>query len=128
MQNSTPHTATEDIVKATNVKPFQAFLGQYDESSLEVQAAEFLMHIRKATLADIPALMAMEKNAATAAHWKIAHYETLFAEQAGRAVLLLENENGIHGFIAGQTDGREWEIENVVVAESLQQQGWGAKL
>jgi [ribosomal protein S18]-alanine N-acetyltransferase len=86
------------------------------------------MRIRLATPADLPALMALEKCAATAAHWSAEQYETVFAGEAPfRAVLIIE-EDGVQGFIAGRALGEEWEIENIAVAGSARRRGLGTRL
>jgi len=77
--------------------------------------------------------MAIEKDAATAAHWTIGHYRDMFSEKGPpRTVLVLvdenENQKGVHGFLVGRSVGKEWELENVVVAEASRRQGWGARL
>jgi ribosomal-protein-alanine acetyltransferase len=87
------------------------------------------MRIRRATLADIPALMALEKHAATAAHWSLRQYETAFsAEAPWRVVLILEEEAGVQAFIAGRGLGEEWEIENIAVAGRARRRGLGTRL
>jgi ribosomal-protein-alanine N-acetyltransferase len=75
--------------------------------------------IRSAALDDVPAILAIEQQAASAAHWLSEGYEkrintgvVLVAEQAGK----------LHGFVCAKAVAAEWEIENVVVAtESLRQ-------
>jgi ribosomal-protein-alanine acetyltransferase len=87
------------------------------------------MRIRRATLADIPALMALEKHAATAAHWSLQQYETAFsAEAPSRVVLILEEEAGVQAFIAGRALGEEWEIESIAVAGPARRRGLGTRL
>src|SRR5271167_2996547 len=87
------------------------------------------MRIRRATHADIPALMALEKQAATAAHWSLQQYETAFSGEApSRVVLIVEEEAGVQGFIAGRALGEEWEIENIAVAEPARRRGLGTHL
>jgi ribosomal-protein-alanine N-acetyltransferase len=87
------------------------------------------MRIRRATLADIPALMALEKHAATAAHWSLQQYETAFsAEAPSRVVLILEKEAGVQAFITGRALGEEWEIENIAVAGPVRRRGLGTRL
>jgi ribosomal-protein-alanine acetyltransferase len=87
------------------------------------------MRLRHATAADIPELMALEKLAATAAHWSMKQYETVFsAESPWRAVLIIEEEAGVQGFIAGRALDKEWEIENIVVAQPARCRGLGTCL
>ena len=84
------------------------------------------MQVRAATPADLPALLALEGDSAAAAHWSEAEYRRLFAE-AARVVLVIE-EDSVQGFIVGRDLGPEWEIENIVVASSVQRRGLGTQL
>jgi len=84
------------------------------------------VQVRTAISADLPALLALESSAISAAHWSQAEYQRLFAE-AGRAVLVIE-EDAVQGFIVGRDLGPEWEIENIVVAGSEQRRGLGTRL
>jgi ribosomal-protein-alanine N-acetyltransferase len=87
------------------------------------------MQIRRATPADIPAMMALEKRAATAAHWSVEQYETAVANQApARVVLVIEEEAGIQGFIVGKALDEEWEVENIAVAGPARCRGLGTRL
>jgi ribosomal-protein-alanine acetyltransferase len=87
------------------------------------------MRIRHATAADIPDLMALEKDAAPAAHWSMKQYETAFSgEPPSRVILIVEEEPGVQAFIAGRTLDKEWEIENIVVAASVRRHGFGTRL
>jgi [ribosomal protein S18]-alanine N-acetyltransferase len=86
-------------------------------------------HIRPATAADIPAMMALEKHAATAAHWSATQYEAAFSSEGPfRVVLIIEEGIGIEGFIAGRELGNEWEIENIAVASPARRRGLGNRL
>jgi ribosomal-protein-alanine acetyltransferase len=87
------------------------------------------MLIRRGTPADIPDLMALERQSPAAAHWSREQYRTAFsAEAPSRVLLILEEDGAIEGFIAGIALDKEWEIENVVVAESVRRCGFGTKL
>lgn len=88
------------------------------------------MRIRRAILADIPAILTLEKQAATAAHWSVQQYETaLLGEGPQRVVLIVEvQETGLHGFIVGKSLQQEWEIENMVIAAHVQRRGLGSRL
>lgn len=87
------------------------------------------MPIRRATATDIPDLMALEKQAATAAHWSAQQYEAAFSREPPlRLVLILEQETGAQGFIMGRMLDKEWEIENIVVAGPARRRGLGTRL
>lgn len=87
------------------------------------------MLIRRGTPADIPDLMAIERQSATAAHWSREQYETAFsAEAPSRELLVLEEDGGIQGFVAGRALSKEWEIENIVVSEPVRRRRFGSLL
>jgi ribosomal-protein-alanine N-acetyltransferase len=81
--------------------------------------------IRTAALVDVPAILALERQAIGAAHWTLDQYHKL----VGSGVVLVAEEPGkLCGFIAAQTVAGEWEIENVAVAAELVRRGIGTKL
>ena len=87
------------------------------------------MVIRRSTPADIPDLMALERQAPAAAHWAREQYQNIFAADApSRVLLILEEDTGIQGFIVGRALDKEWEIENVVVSEAVRRRGFGSRL
>jgi ribosomal protein S18 acetylase RimI-like enzyme len=112
------------------------------------------LRIRPATPADIAAMMALEKLSATAAHWSIAQYKEIFETArsirapissvlggrrdacqtasetpALRLALVVEDQSGgIQGFAVARVLGREWELENIVVADQAQRRGLGTRL
>jgi len=88
-----------------------------------------LLHVRPATSADIPALMALEKRAVTASHWSLEQYEAAFSETGpDRIVIVIEEECGVRGFLVARAVDREWEIENVAVAGPVRRRGLGTRL
>jgi ribosomal-protein-alanine N-acetyltransferase len=93
--------------------------------------------IRDAIAADIPRVISLEKESASAAHWTEADYTRVgAAEDRGshltmQIALVAESqdaENGVVGFLIARAVGRDWEIENIVVANGHQRQGIGSKL
>ena len=91
------------------------------------------MKVRPATAADLPAMQAIEKHAATAAHWTDADYRKIFDAPAlstdwRRIALVLEEEGSVKGFLVAQTVGGEWEIENVAIAPDARRRGLGTRL
>lgn len=85
--------------------------------------------ILPATVADLPAMMALEKRAATAAHWSAEQYEALFcASGPGRVALILWEEPDLQGFVIARVAGKEWEIENIAVAGPARRRGLGTRL
>jgi [ribosomal protein S18]-alanine N-acetyltransferase len=85
------------------------------------------VNIRAATAADVPAMMALERHAVTAAHWVESDYQRLFTPASGRLLLVLE-EAEVEGFIVARGMGTEWEIENIAVAGPARRLGLGARL
>jgi ribosomal-protein-alanine N-acetyltransferase len=89
--------------------------------------------IRAATSNDLPAMMALERHAATAAHWSAEQYEALFnASSARRFVLIIQDETQqekqIHGFVVARPVEAEWEVENIAIAGPARRRGLGARL
>jgi ribosomal-protein-alanine N-acetyltransferase len=85
--------------------------------------------IRPATAADLPAMMVLEKNAATAAHWSIERYEDLFrTTEPNRVALILSEENEVQAFVVARVVRNEWEIENIAVAGAARRRGRGMRL
>jgi ribosomal-protein-alanine N-acetyltransferase len=87
------------------------------------------MRIRRATATDVPAMIALERTAATAAHWSAEQYQIAFSDQVpSRVVLVIEEEAVVQGFIAGRALDGEWEIENIAIAEPARRRGLGTRL
>lgn len=86
--------------------------------------------IRPVTAADIPAIIAIERNATSAAHWSEAAYHDVFKSSAPpRIALVREHEDGtLLGFVIARINGEECELENIVMAGSARRQGVGSKL
>jgi [ribosomal protein S18]-alanine N-acetyltransferase len=76
--------------------------------------------IRSARLDDLPAILATERQAASAAHWPADEYERLL--KAG-VVLVAEQAGKLCGFVSAKAVAGEWEIENFVVATEFLRQG-----
>lgn len=87
------------------------------------------MQIRPATTADITLLLNVERNAAAAAHWSPEQYQAAFSSQGlARIILVIEDEAGLQGFIAGRAVGEQWEVENLAVAATARRRGFGERL
>jgi [ribosomal protein S18]-alanine N-acetyltransferase len=85
--------------------------------------------IRLATEADIPALIDLERQSPTSAHWSEEQYRSFFSEQP-RLLLLghLAGNNRPAGFLVAHQIATEWELENIVVAPAEQRKGLGRQL
>ena len=87
------------------------------------------LSIRPATVNDLPSMIAIEKHAATAAHWSAAQYELLFRSFAPpRVALIIQEEACVHGFVVARAVGGEWEIENIAVSGQARKRGLGTRL
>jgi ribosomal-protein-alanine N-acetyltransferase len=85
------------------------------------------LQIRPATTADAPVLLALEREAPTAAHWSPRQYESAL-QSSERLVLVLDEGPSTRGFLVARVTGREWELENIVIAPQFQRQGHGMHL
>src|SRR3954471_24943886 len=91
------------------------------------------MLIRHANSDDLPAMQALEKHAATAAHWTATDYQKIFDSPElqtdwRRIALVIEEDGKVQGFLVAQTVGGEWEIENVAIAPDARRRGLGTRL
>ncbi|MFZ0799631.1 MAG: ribosomal protein S18-alanine N-acetyltransferase [Terriglobales bacterium] len=80
--------------------------------------------IRSAALNDVPAILAIERHAPSAAHWTPEQYNQLL----GSGVVLVaeqaaEEGRKLCGFVCVKAVANEWEIENVVVAAAFLRRG-----
>ena len=88
--------------------------------------------IRSAALNDVPAILAIERQAPGAAHWTSEQYNKLLgsgvvlvAEQAAEQAAEQTPEQGgkLCGFVCAQRVANEWDIENVVMAAAFLRHG-----
>ncbi len=87
------------------------------------------LSIRAAAPGDLPAMMALEQQAATAAHWSGEQYAALFSvADSGRVALVVSDDSGIQGFVIAHVVRDEWEIENIAVAGAVRRCGLGTRL
>ena len=86
------------------------------------------MVVREATPADVPAILALDGQAPSAAHWGRAEYQRIVAEPTGRVVLIAEKDHSVEGFLVARRLGPEWELENIAVANSYRRRGVGTIL
>jgi ribosomal-protein-alanine N-acetyltransferase len=88
------------------------------------------VRVRGARGADLDAVVALERAAATAPHWGVGVYAEIVAGQgAPRCLFVAEREDGVVGFAVGMTgpDGVA-ELESVVVAATARRAGIGRAL
>jgi len=102
------------------------------------------LNVRLATAADIPAMIDMERQCETAAHWTEGQYLSALpacgAALTSRLVLIVDEEeqalvgacsrrkSTLAGFLVARHQGPEWELENVVVAAASRRKGLGTRL
>jgi ribosomal-protein-alanine acetyltransferase len=88
------------------------------------------VHIRSATVADIPSIIKLELQSATAGHWTEKQYRQAFQRgEPTRLVLVAEDsETSPAGFLVAQHLAAEWELENIVVAPTARRKGTGKRL
>jgi [ribosomal protein S18]-alanine N-acetyltransferase len=87
--------------------------------------------IRRASPADLHAIITLDRESPTAAHWSQAQYDAILnaPHATGRLILVAETDNKVTGFIVAHTaNTEEWELESIVVAESSRRRGIGCKL
>jgi ribosomal-protein-alanine N-acetyltransferase len=87
------------------------------------------LSVRAAISTDLPDMMALERHAATAAHWSVRQYQALFeAPEAGRVAMIVQEENRVQGFLVARSLAAEWEIENIAIAAPARRRGLGTRL
>jgi len=83
-----------------------------------------MLTFRTGTPADIPAIVALERQSEAAAHWNDQNYASLFtADGPRRLVLITESEGAAVAFVVARVVGSEWDVENIVVAAQMRRQG-----
>jgi [ribosomal protein S18]-alanine N-acetyltransferase len=94
------------------------------------------LRIRRAALADVPAMINLERQASTSAHWSVQQYEAMFVTSRGpqpseRFAWVVEDESEhfeVLAFLVAHRMDAEWELENIVVAGSSRRRGVGTLL
>ena len=95
----------------------------------EIPSAISIAIVRKASVADIPAMMGLTYNLPTASQWSEAQYFELFAPNSPtRLALVIEQESSLLGFLIARSSREEHEIENIAISTLSQRQGLGTKL
>jgi tRNA threonylcarbamoyladenosine biosynthesis protein TsaB len=120
----------EEIISAEDLEA--NYIRRSDAEIFSRLGSLLMPKVRPATAADIPAIMELEKDAATAAHWSGAQYEALLAEDISdgpsRLSFVVEEEGAILGFVVAHQITGEWEIENLVIREAAHRRGLGRHL
>ena len=87
------------------------------------------MTIRRATVRDIPRLIAIAQQSDSAGHWTVRQYEQALTESPPlRVVLVLQQGVEILGFAVAAEIAHEWELENIAVCASVRRLGYADRL
>src|SRR4051794_32148443 len=87
------------------------------------------MKIRRASRADLAAILAIEQQCPTIAHWPEAEYTQAIENVAARrTVLIAEDDGQVLGFAVSRVIDHEWELENIAVTPERQKKGIGQAL
>ena len=101
-------------------------------SPAEGQESSASYSIRPATAADLPQIIAIERDIPSAAHWPQSTYLEIFHQRGPTRIALLASEErsacGIGGFVIARLAAGECELENVFVAQKGQGHGLGLRL
>lgn len=85
--------------------------------------------IRSSTPFDCTAILKIERECPTAAHWSEDAYQQLWGNpQADRVGFVAEAAGEVVGLLVAREIAGEWELENVAVAETAQHRGVGTAL
>ncbi|MGA8501635.1 MAG: GNAT family N-acetyltransferase, partial [Candidatus Sulfotelmatobacter sp.] len=109
------------------------------------------VRVRRASAADVPAIMDLERHSPAAGHWSRNQYQALFAatdrktdqrtdQKSERFAWVAEDDGaaqprrippatpGILAFLIAHRLGAAWELENIVVAAAARRRGIGQRL
>jgi ribosomal-protein-alanine acetyltransferase len=98
----------------------------------EDQESSASYSIGPATAADVPQIIAMEREIPSAAHWPQSAYLAIFDQSSPTRIALLASEEesacGIYGFAIARVAAGECELENIFVAAKAQGHGLASRL
>ena len=83
--------------------------------------------IRVASSSDVTAILQIDRDSPTAAHWPESSYRAAI-NQAERLALVAEESGQVLGFLVASIATAEWELENIAVSGAAQRQGIGRAL
>ena len=85
--------------------------------------------IRPAIVEDVSAILKIEPQTGSTAHWTEEKYREIFEKETPRRIALVaEDESGVQGFAVIQLVHQECEVENLVVALEMRRRGVGKLL
>ena len=80
------------------------------------------MRLRSATVADVPVILAIQRETPSLSQWTQRQYEDIFAPNSRRIAAVMEEESVV-GFVVAHEASQEWEIENIAVTASARRRG-----
>src|SRR6185437_4300009 len=86
-------------------------------------------HLRRATAADIPSVIALERDVPDLVHWSEQIYQAAFQPGAAeRHLWVIEDGGQLRAFLMARFSGAECELENLVVANQHRRRGLASQL
>jgi ribosomal-protein-alanine acetyltransferase len=110
----------------------EKLVGKFDtlfpQGAIELRPAR--AEIRPASKLDIPQMINLAKDSASAAQWPETAYQRIFEENpATRLAFTLQGrDRTVEGFAVASLAGEDCELENIVVAAGRRRAGWGKRL
>ena len=83
--------------------------------------------VRTALRSELAAIVEIEQQSPTAAHWQIGDYERAI-QDSGHLVLVASREEQVLGFLVASIATQEWELENIAVVLNARRRGIGRDL
>jgi ribosomal-protein-alanine acetyltransferase len=85
--------------------------------------------LRRATLADVPSIVELERSVPNLVHWSEQSYKNIFQPGAPeRIFLVIEDNDELQAFLVARLSGAECELENLVVADQHRRRGLASQL
>ena len=85
--------------------------------------------IRRATVGDVPAMLAVSREAPTSASWGESSYRDMFNPGPPERIALVSGHGRVlAGFVVARVNAEDCELENVVVSRAARRRGIGSKL
>jgi [ribosomal protein S18]-alanine N-acetyltransferase len=85
--------------------------------------------LRRATLADVPSIIVLERSVSNLVHWSEQSYRKVFHPGAPERIFLVIEDNGeLQAFLVARFSAAECELENLVVADGYRRRGLASQL
>jgi ribosomal-protein-alanine N-acetyltransferase len=89
--------------------------------------SEYWFAVRQAGLADLVAILRVERSSCEAAHWPEFTYAQAITSP-DQIVLVASQASDVLGFVIASRAASEWELENIAVSSAARRQGIGRAL